>query len=96
MAGGPGRDFLFDAEFREGQRDFISGGAGDDLIIARQRPAARDIIDCGGGFDRALVDRKDLTSDCERLFFSERGLFEALARAEVRYYFGLLERLESA
>jgi Ca2+-binding RTX toxin-like protein len=101
MSGGPGRDFLFDAEFREGQRDFgqrdfISGGAGDDLIIARQRPAARDIIDCGGGFDRALVDRKDLTSDCERLFFSERGLFEALARAEVRYYFGLLERLESA
>ena len=58
-----------------------------------QRPAARDIIDCGGGFDRALVDREDITSDCERLFFSFRALEEALTPAEERYYFALFERL---
>jgi hemolysin type calcium-binding protein len=93
MSGGPGRDFLQDAEFREGQQDFIAGGAGDDLIAAPQRPAARDIIDCGGGFDRAVVDREDITSDCERLFFSFRALEEALTPAEERYYFALFERL---
>ena len=94
MSGGPGRDLLFDAEFREGQQDTISAGDGDDLVIAQQRPAARDVIDCGGGFDRALVDREDITSDCERLFFSFRAIEEALTAAEERYYFALFERLE--
>ncbi len=62
--------------------------ASDDLVLGRQGPtAARDIIDCGGGFDRAWVDRKDLTKDCERVFFSFRALDEALTLAEERYYF---------
>ena len=44
---------LRDAESWRGQRDVLSGGDGDDLLAARQRPAARDVIECGGGFDRA-------------------------------------------
>jgi hypothetical protein len=83
VSGGPGRDFLQDAEFREGQQDFIA---------APQRPAARDMIDCGGGFDRAVVDREDITSDCEGLFFSFRALEEALTPTEERLCFALFER----
>jgi hypothetical protein len=85
---------LRDAESRRGQRDVLSGGDGDDLLASRLRPAARDVIDCGRGFDRALVDRKDITSDCERVFFSGREAEGALTPAEECYYFALFARLE--
>src|SRR3712207_2299102 len=85
---------LRDAESRRGQRDVPSGGDGDDLLPSRQRPAARDVIDCGGGFDQAVADRKDITSDCERVFFSGRKAEGALTPVEERYYFALFTRLE--
>ena len=50
---------LRDAESRGGQRDVLSGGDGDDLLASRQGPAARDLIDCGGGFDRAPKYQED-------------------------------------
>ncbi len=85
---------LRDAESRRGQRHVLSGGACDDLVIAGQRRAAKNMIDCEGGFDRALVDRKDITSDCERVFFSGREAEGALTPAEECYYFALFARLE--
>jgi hypothetical protein len=85
---------LRDAESRRGQRDVLSGGDGNDLLASRQRPAARDVIDCGGGFDQAVVNREDITSDCEGLFFSGRKAEGALTSAEERYYFALFTRLE--
>jgi hypothetical protein len=47
-----------------------------------------------GGFDQPVVDRKDITSDCERVSFSRRKAEGALAPAEERYYFALFTRLE--
>ena len=75
MSGGPGRDFLLDAEFEVGQQDVISGGGGDDAIDVKQRPAARDIVACGSGSDGVVVDSKDMTSGCERIFTSFAGFY---------------------
>lgn len=52
LVGGPGKDVL-------------SGGRGRDLIASRDRK--RDLVRCGKGKDVALVDRKDVTSGCEKV-----------------------------
>ena len=46
-----------------GGRDRHSGGAGDDVIRARGN--ARDVVACGPGDDRAVVDRRDRVRGCE-------------------------------
>lgn len=50
LHGGPGSDRLF-------------GSGGDDSVYARDGQA--DVVDCGPGRDRAVVDRADVSSDCE-------------------------------
>jgi Ca2+-binding RTX toxin-like protein len=42
--------------------DRLNGGAGPDLIRARDKAA--DAVDCGTGFDVALVDRRDDVRNC--------------------------------
>jgi Ca2+-binding RTX toxin-like protein len=44
-------------------RDRLSGGKGSDLI--RSIDHAADRIECGSGFDLALVDRRDTVRGCE-------------------------------
>jgi hypothetical protein len=44
--------------------DFLYGGPGDDVIDARD--GTQDVVDCGAGRDRAIVDRVDLVTGCER------------------------------
>jgi hypothetical protein len=53
-------------------RDCISGGTGNDRIFGgsgRDRISAvdgtRDFVNCGSGFDRARVDRRDVVRRCE-------------------------------
>ena len=46
--------------------DQLAGGAGNDVIRARDRQADR--VRCGGGFDIARVDRRDLVSGCNIVF----------------------------
>jgi hypothetical protein len=50
IIGGPGADKLF-------------GGAGSDTIYAAD--GERDVIDCGDGADRAVVDSVDIVKNCE-------------------------------
>jgi Ca2+-binding RTX toxin-like protein len=81
LSGGPGGDYLFAGPpFGEAADDVdaIDAGEGNDAIEAKNVPAARDVIDCGGGFDRVLVDSKDLTSGCERKFTSPRRYFNSI------------------
>jgi len=78
LSGGPGDDFLQAGTLREQEQDSIAGGDGRDAVLASNRPASRDIIDCGVGFDRALVDKKDITSGCEREFTSARKFFRSI------------------
>ena len=69
MLGGGGGDQIVDGEIDEASKDdVLSGGDGDDLLVADNVPAVRDIVSCGGGFDRVLADRKDVVADdCERV-----------------------------
>jgi Tol biopolymer transport system component len=46
-------------------REEIVGTPADDTIVARDR--RKDQIDCGDGFDRAIVDRIDAVRNCERV-----------------------------
>ena len=66
--GGEGNDFLFECCLREFSKDTLSGGSGNDVIDVSHRPAVRDVVVCGRGFDRVLADRKDTVArDCERV-----------------------------
>lgn len=81
LSGGPDGDYMFAGPpFGEAADDVdaIDAGDGADAIEARNVPAAKDVIDCGGGFDRVLVDSKDLTSECERKFTSPRKYFNSI------------------
>jgi hypothetical protein len=62
-------------------------------------PAVRDIVSCGGGFDRAMADRKDeVASDCERVRIvhgteaevieQEEAFFDSLPRSVTEFFFG--------
>lgn len=46
-------------------RDILSGGSGDDVLKARD--GERDRVRCGGGDDRAKVDKRDRVKGCETL-----------------------------
>ena len=68
ILGGDGNDLLSDGERRGGATDILTGGAGNDVINPFNRPAKRDLVTCGGGFDRVLADRADVVApDCERV-----------------------------
>jgi Ca2+-binding RTX toxin-like protein len=42
--------------------DRLNGGAGRDLLVSRDK--AQDLVDCGTGFDLALVDKRDFVRGC--------------------------------
>jgi Ca2+-binding RTX toxin-like protein len=71
MRGGGGADYLFDdaGEFGADRSvDTLSGGEGNDTILAANGKAARDVIFCGDGRDAVEADRGDeVASDCERV-----------------------------
>ncbi len=62
LDGGPGADRL---TCGTGLRDRVFGGTGNDVINCRDRGRGRDIVDCGRGRDRAVVDRFDIVRNCE-------------------------------
>jgi Ca2+-binding RTX toxin-like protein len=69
VVGGEGNDFLTDGEFTNAVKDTLSGGPGNDVIDPINKPGVKDVVSCGSGFDRVLVDRKDLVApDCEKVF----------------------------
>ncbi len=61
LEGGSGADRLNGGR----GRDKVLGGPGRDRIDARD--GVRDRVSCGRGFDRALVDRGDRVTGCERI-----------------------------
>jgi Ca2+-binding RTX toxin-like protein len=68
ILGQAGDDYLLDGEFRAGERDTLSGADGDDLLDTINRPATKDIVSCGRGFDRVLADANDaIAPDCEKV-----------------------------
>jgi Ca2+-binding RTX toxin-like protein len=69
ILGQGGNDFLGDGPFSESAEDNLSGGGGNDVLDAINKPAFEDHVECGRGFDRVAADRKDLVApDCEKVF----------------------------
>jgi hypothetical protein len=47
-------------------KDWVLGG--NDVLAVDNKPAARDVLTCGGGFDRVAADTKDVVAaDCEEV-----------------------------
>lgn len=79
LAGGDGSDRLRggsdrDRLFGESGKDVLSGGTGSDTLDGGSGSDRiysvdrwRDTVRCGTGFDRAIVDRRDRVSGCERV-----------------------------
>jgi Ca2+-binding RTX toxin-like protein len=83
VLGEDGNDFLVDGPDREFSLDKLSGGNGNDVFLVDNVPAAKDIVTCGGGFDRVLADREDVVSpDCERVRIVHGALEEILQQLE--------------
>jgi Tol biopolymer transport system component len=59
LEGGPGNDVLTGGP----GSDVLRGGRGSDTIYAAD--GQRDVIDCGPGADRAIVDAFDIVKNCE-------------------------------
>jgi hypothetical protein len=66
VEGAEGRDGIEGAD----AEDLLSGGNGFDLIRSRDRAA--DQVECGGGFDLALVDKRDTVRGCEIVIGGKR------------------------
>jgi Ca2+-binding RTX toxin-like protein len=68
ISGGDGTEYLADGEFQGGQTDYLNGGDGTDLLDAINKPAHRDVIKCGEGFDYVFADTQDVVApDCEKV-----------------------------
>ena len=90
ILGEEGNDLLVDGPEREFATDMVSAGEGDDVVAAVNRPAFEDIVSCGGGLDRVIVDRKDvLAPDCEKVFFGLGSEDEFVASIPQSFFAGL-------
>jgi Ca2+-binding RTX toxin-like protein len=90
VLGEEGNDLVVDGPDREFATDNVSGGDGNDVVGAVNRPAFVDIVTCGGGFDRVIVDRKDvLAPDCEKVFFGLGSEDKFIASIPQSFFEGL-------
>jgi Ca2+-binding RTX toxin-like protein len=68
VLGNDGNDVVVDGPDREFSTDDVLAGRGKDLVAARNKPAHKDRVVCGDGFDRVMADGKDVVAaDCERV-----------------------------
>ena len=82
--GEAGNDMLFEEATRNFSTNTYSGGSGNDVFLVNNKPANKDIVACGSGFDRVLVDSKDVVaSDCEQvsLNLSDQEFFETVPQS---------------
>jgi Ca2+-binding RTX toxin-like protein len=90
VLGGDGNDLVADGPFREFATDRLTAGAGNDVVAVINKPAFKDIVTCGEGFDRVLADRKDvLADDCERVFIGVGSFDEFFASIPQSFFEGL-------
>ena len=90
VVGQEGNDLLIDGDNGDvsaPQPDNLAGGAGNDVLGSINKPADVDVIVCGSGFDRVLVDRKDVVApDCEKVFVG-LGSVEAFSNSIPESFF---------
>ena len=91
MVGGDGNDFMFGGDFDQAPfaKDTFYGGDGNDVIDVINTPAGKDLVTCGGGFDRVLADRADVVApNCERVFVGLRKIDEYFASIPPSFFEG--------
>ncbi len=82
MLGGGGSDWIVDDGFREFSKDVLSGGSGNDVLDAWHKPAVKDVVTCGSGFDRVIADRADrVAADCEKVVVVHGSLEDSFEQA---------------
>jgi Ca2+-binding RTX toxin-like protein len=92
IVGEEGTDLLFDGPFEDTSKETLSGGDGDDIFVVNNRRPTRDLVLCGDGFDRVLLDSKDVVADdCERVFTTLEELLESIPPAVSEFFFTFLE-----
>jgi Ca2+-binding RTX toxin-like protein len=74
LSGGGGEDFIVGGQ----GSDRLNGNDGNDAI--QSRDSIRDLVNCGRGFDVAIVDDKDLVRDNCELVDRKGGRSTALGR----------------
>jgi Ca2+-binding RTX toxin-like protein len=93
VVGQEGNDFLVGGpglEPREAPNDKLSGGAGNDVFDALNRPAAKDVVSSSDGLDRVFADSEDvLASDCEKVLVGLASLDEFIASIPESFWEGL-------
>jgi len=70
ITAGSGGDWLSDGPIKDGMKDKLSGGPGDDVLISNNYPRATDEISCGDGIDTVYADSADAfldRSNCEKI-----------------------------
>ncbi len=91
ITGGDGTDLLFDGENRGGATDTLSGGDGNDVLNPFNKPAHRDVVTCGSGFDRVLADTEDVVApDCEKVAVGQAAVRELDQQLEESGFYGRL------
>jgi Ca2+-binding RTX toxin-like protein len=63
LDGGPGADRIWPGN----GGDVVEAGPGDDIVRAGDDDGRIDSVDCGPGFDCAVVNRRDQVFNCERV-----------------------------
>ena len=96
---------MTDGFLEDAWKDVLSGGDGGDIFVVDNAPARRDIVSCGGGLDRAVVDRKDVVADdCEKVrvvhgdteevvLEQEQQFYESIPPAELEFWGAFSDRL---
>ena len=68
ILGEEGNDLVADGPDGDFATDKLSAGEGNDVVEVFTDPPSKDLVSCGGGFDRVFANRKDVVApDCERV-----------------------------
>ena len=67
LNGGAGGDDIYAGPRNEKARDTVVAAGGNDFIKVFNRPAAKDVVNCGKDRDRVIADSRDVLSGCERV-----------------------------
>ena len=60
------------------------------MIDVFNKPAGKDVVTCGGGFDRVRADRADVVApDCERVFVGEHKILAFFESIPESFFPGL-------
>jgi hypothetical protein len=63
------------------------------VIDVFNKPAGKDVVTCGRGFDRTLADTADVVvPDCERVFVGEREIDAFIESIPESFWEGLHPR----